>query len=66
MCSSVLPFLPLLLEFGTAHAIRDVAIYVPTFPFPLTSLSEILLRKEFRTMALPAKSWSKAYEDWIT
>ena len=66
LCSSVLPFLPLLLEFGTAYAIGDVAIFVPAFPFLLTSPSEILLGKELRTMALPAKSWPRASEDWIT
>ena len=66
LCSSVLPSLPLLLEFRTAHAIGDVAISVPTFPFPLTSPSDILLGKELRPMALPAKSWPRASEDWIT
>ena len=48
-----------MLEFGTAHAIRDVPIFVPTFPFPLTSPSEILLRKELQTMALLTKSWPR-------
>ena len=66
LCSNVLPSLPLLLEFGTAHAIGDVAIFVPAFPFPLTSPLETLLGKELRTMALPAKSWPRASEDWIT
>ena len=66
LCSSVLPSLPLLLEFGTAHAIGDVAISVSAFPFPITSHSEILLGKELRTMSLPAKSWPRASEDWIT
>ena len=55
-----------MLEFRTTHAIGDVAISVPTFPFPLTLPSEILLGKDLRNMALPAKSWPKAFEDWIT
>ena len=66
LCSNVLLSLSFLLEFRTAHAIRDMAIYIPTFPFPLTSPSNILLRKELRTMALPTKSWPRASEDWIT
>ena len=65
-CSSVLSSFPFLLEFGTAHANGDVAISVLTFPFPLWSPSKILLGKELQTMALPAKSWPKAFEDWIT
>ena len=60
MCSNVLPSLPPLLEFGIAHAIGDVAIYVLDFPFPPTSPSEILLGKELRPMALPSKSWPRA------
>ena len=55
-----------MLEFGTTHAIRDVAISVLDFPFPLTLPSEILLGKELRIMALPAKSWPRASYDWIT
>ena len=66
LCSSVLPSLSLLLEFRTAHAIRDVAISVPAFPFPLTSHPKILLGKELQTMALPSKSWPRAFEYWIT
>ena len=68
MCSSVLPSLPPLLEFQIAHAIGDVAIYVLAFPFPFNLMlpSEILLGKEILPMALPAKSWPKAFEDWIT
>ena len=58
--------LPLLLEFGTAHAIGDVAIFVMTFPFPLKSPSEMLIVKELQTMALPTKSWPRVSEDWIT
>ena len=66
MCSSALPSLPPLLEFGTAHVVGDVAIHVPTFPFPLTLPSEILLGKELRPMTLPAKSWPRASKDLIT
>ena len=58
--------LPPLLEFETAHAVGDVAIPTLTFPFPLTSPSDILLGKELRHMALPAKSWPRASEDWIS
>ena len=43
-----------------------MAISVPTFLFPLTLPSEILLGKELRTMDLPTKSWPRASEDWIT
>ena len=66
LCSSVLPSLSLLLEFKIAHAIGDVVISIPDFPFPLASPSEILLGKELRSMALPAKSWPRASKDWIT
>ena len=66
LCFSALSSLPLLLEFGTAHAIGDMTIFVPAFPFPLTSPSETLLGKELRTMVLLAKSWPRAFEDWIT
>ena len=55
-----------MLEFGTTHAIRDVFISISTFPFPLTLPLEILLGKELWTMTLPAKSWPRASEDWIT
>ena len=61
-----MPYLPPLLEFGTTHADGDVSIPTPTFPFPLTSPSETLIGKELRPMALPAKPWPMAYEDWIT
>ena len=57
LCFRVLLSLSLLLEFGTDHAIGDVAISVSTFPFPLTLPSEMLFGKELRTMALPTKSW---------
>ena len=66
MCSSALPSLPPLLEFGIAQAVGDVSIPTPTFPFPLTSPSEILLGKELRPMALPTKSWPRESENWIT
>ena len=66
LCSSVLPSLPLLLEFRATHAIGDTTISVLDFPFPLTSPSEILLGKELQNMVLPAKSWPRASEDWIT
>ena len=65
LCSCALPYFPPLLEFGTAHANGDVAIPTPTFPFPLTSPSYFLIGKEQRLMALPAKSWPSASEDWI-
>ena len=61
-----MPSFPPLLEFGTAHAVGDVAIPTPNFRFPLTSPSEILLGKELQLMALPTKSWPRASEDWIT
>ena len=54
--SNVLSSLPLLLEFGIAHAIGDEAISIPAFPFPMTSPSEVLLGKELRIVALLAKS----------
>ena len=44
----------------------EMCYFCPSFSFPLTLPSEILLGKELRTMALLAKSWPKAYEDWIT
>ena len=44
----------------------DVSIPAPTFAFPLTSSSEMLIGKELRPMALLAKSWLRAFEDWIT
>ena len=66
MCSSALPSLPPLLEFGAAHAVGDVAIPASTFPFPLTSPSEMLIRKELRPMVIPSKSRPRASEDWIT
>ena len=65
LCSSALPSLPPLLEFGAAHAVY-VAIPAPTFPFPLKSPSEMLIGKELRPMVLPAKSWPRASKDWIT
>ena len=46
--------------------VRDVAILIPVFPLPLLSPSEILLGKELQPMALLAKSWPRAYENWIT
>ena len=46
--------------------VGDVAIHVLAFPFPLMSPLEILLRKVLRPMALPAKSWPRVFEDWIT
>ena len=58
-----MPSFPLLFEFGT---IGDVGIYVPAFPIHLMSPSVILLGKELRNMALPAKSWPRASEGWIT
>ena len=60
--SSALPSLPPLWEFGTAHAVGDVAIPAPTFPFPLTSPSEMLIGKKLRPMVIPAKSWHKAID----
>ena len=66
MCSSALSFLPPLLEFGTDHAVGEVAIPTPTFQFSLTSPSEMLIGKELRPMVIPTKSWPRAFKDWIT
>ena len=46
--------------------VGDVAMPISNFPFPLSSPSKILLGKELRPMALPAKSWPRASDDWIT
>ena len=54
------------MEFGTAHVVGDVVIPVLAFLFPLTSPSEILLRKGLRPMALLAKSWPRPSKDSIT
>ena len=66
LCSNALQSLPHLLDFRTTHAVGDVAIPAPTFPFPLMSPLEILIGKALRPMALTTKSWPKAFEDWIT
>ena len=66
LCSCALSSLPPLLEFGTVHAIGDVAIPAPAFSFPLISPSKMLIGKELRPMVIPAKSWPKASEDCIT
>ena len=65
LCSNALSSFPPLLEFGTAHAVGDVPIPAPTFPFPLTSPQEMLIGKELRPMVILAKSWHRAYEDSI-
>ena len=64
--SNAPPFHPLLLEFGTAHMVEDVASLASTFLFPLTSPLEILIGKELRPMVIPTKSWPRASKDWIT
>ena len=66
LCSSALPSLPPLLEFGTAHVVGDVAILALTFPFLLTSPSEMLIGKELGPMVISTKSWPRASKDWIT
>ena len=65
-CSSALSSLPPLLEFGIAHVDGDVAIPAPTFPFPFTLPSKMLIRKELRPMVILTKSWPKASKDGIT
>ena len=62
LCSNALSSLPPLLEFRTAHAVGDVAISAPAFPFPLTSPLDMLIGKELRPMVIPAKSWPMAFD----